>query len=414
MPVVTITRDPKGYIATRYGTKTAFSMVNESYGFLRFSKSWNVTVGYQAKKLKGELPMLPFTVSREEGWFGQGHYSSWSYGTPKSTTYFVDGIPTGEWSAGAVTAPVASLAQRNAVQAKAMAKALSDLKNQKVNLAQALAERRRTADLIASNIARMIAAFQALKRRDLEEALRHLGAGAPTRRRRRRINAIWRSGRQSSEREFQNASSVWLEIQYGWRPLLVDIYESAKLIQKAQDQSPRKAKQSSTAQFNSREVLKPSPAPLDKVYRIVNENIMIRGTVTLWYSTPNVPRTLSQLGFTNPAYLAWELTPFSFVVDWFIPIGNALNSLDATLGLSFEKGCYSEKIVTSRRTTGTGRNTIYNENIGYSTNYMTLHRFQRTVLTNFPSVVFPDFKNPFSIEHALNAMALLVQVFGGR
>jgi hypothetical protein len=35
---------------------------------------------------------------------------------------------------------------------------------------------------------------------------------------------------------------------------------------------------------------------------------------------------------TSPASLAWELVPFSFVVDWFIDVRSALNAVDATLG----------------------------------------------------------------------------------
>jgi hypothetical protein len=37
----------------------------------------------------------------------------------------------------------------------------------------------------------------------------------------------------------------------------------------------------------------------------------------------------NQFTIGNPAELAWEVVPFSFVVDWAIPIGDALSALDA-------------------------------------------------------------------------------------
>jgi hypothetical protein len=35
---------------------------------------------------------------------------------------------------------------------------------------------------------------------------------------------------------------------------------------------------------------------------------------------------------TSPASLAWELTPWSFLADWFVDVRGFLNKLDASLG----------------------------------------------------------------------------------
>lgn len=59
--------------------------------------------------------------------------------------------------------------------------------------------------------------------------------------------------------------------------------------------------------------------------------------------TPNVQflSALGSLGLTNPLDVAWEVLPFSFVVDWFIPIGNWLNVLDAMHGYRFRAGSWT-------------------------------------------------------------------------
>nr|UUW21399.1 MAG: maturation protein [Sanya fiers-like virus 47] len=43
---------------------------------------------------------------------------------------------------------------------------------------------------------------------------------------------------------------------------------------------------------------------------------------------------LKSYGITNPAATLWEITPWSFVVDWVIGVGDFLDQLDATLGIS--------------------------------------------------------------------------------
>lgn len=46
----------------------------------------------------------------------------------------------------------------------------------------------------------------------------------------------------------------------------------------------------------------------------------------------------SSIGLVNVPYLLWDMTPLSFIVDWILPMGAYFNSMDATLGLSFEGG----------------------------------------------------------------------------
>lgn len=43
--------------------------------------------------------------------------------------------------------------------------------------------------------------------------------------------------------------------------------------------------------------------------------------------------TLNSYGLVNPLLMAWQRVPYSFVIDWFIPIGSILGSLTAEAGL---------------------------------------------------------------------------------
>jgi len=59
------------------------------------------------------------------------------------------------------------------------------------------------------------------------------------------------------------------------------------------------------------------------------------------YQASNL-RLMQELGLTNPVNTAWELIPFSFVVDWFIGIGDYLSSLDALIGVKRAVGWTNE------------------------------------------------------------------------
>lgn len=55
------------------------------------------------------------------------------------------------------------------------------------------------------------------------------------------------------------------------------------------------------------------------------------------------PDFASSLGLDNPALIAWELTPLSFVFDWFINVGDYLTGL-LPRGISNVKGTISTKV----------------------------------------------------------------------
>ncbi len=53
-------------------------------------------------------------------------------------------------------------------------------------------------------------------------------------------------------------------------------------------------------------------------------------------SNPNL-YLANNLGLANPAIVVWELIPFSFVVDWFVTVGQFLENGSAWLGLTVTK-----------------------------------------------------------------------------
>lgn len=131
------------------------------------------------------------------------------------------------------------------------------------------------------------------------------------------------------------------------------------------------------------------------------------------------PSIVSQLaGFTslNPVSIAWELTPYSFVVDWFIDIGGYLRAAESVLiyGDNFVNGYMSETARTEWtgslqgmqvRSDGTGTIDLVRGTAGGRET-----KKKRTVLTALPFPEFPPFNPRLGSSRLISAAALLGQL----
>jgi hypothetical protein len=116
------------------------------------------------------------------------------------------------------------------------------------------------------------------------------------------------------------------------------------------------------------------------------------------------PSTAAQLGLLNPENVAWELLPWSFVIDWFIPIGQYLDARAVS-------SCVAGTYVTS---------TLHKFNVGkisspiFDADDYELRGCDYTrVVGSAPSLPLPKFKGldkAASWQHCVNAIALLSQL----
>lgn len=271
---------------------------------------------------------------------------------------------------------------------KAATRFYSELSNININLAQVFAERQQTINLVANTASRLANAYRSFRR----------GRNPFT-------------GTASSG----SASSAWLEYTYGWTPLVSDVYAAMNIASIA----PPPIKVRASARESVKVPLVPFREPLnfwnefvvDYLYEeTYDERVTVKAHVHV--SDPSVVFA-SQLGLTNPALLAWELLPYSFVVDWFIPVGNWLQLQQSQLGLSLTATS------TTRTLRRVGSFECSKTNIGSSGGgYLLGHehgrffqkRKERSL--DLPAIPLPRPKNPLSVSHALSALALLRQSFG--
>lgn len=297
----------------------------------------------------------------------------------------------------------------------------SELALTKGSLAVTLAEAGKTADHIANTATRLYKAFRGLRRGRFDEFTGALGITV-SQKEFKRVNRKIQKTRSTKGDMLNFAAGTWLEYTYGWKPLIQDVYtqaenlanymaERSNVVRRARGSAKTKLDKflvSSTAGFGY---------PGKVTTRIVAER---RCSVVVRYKVDsNQANLLNTFGIQNPAVVAWEVIPFSFVVDWFLPIGNYLESLTATMGLTFHGGTLATKThyeisstceadgktsPTFPKTTWTGAGSGKQKKLVKN----------RVLLTSFPSRPLPQLKDPRSFAHLASALSLLQVIFGKR
>lgn len=279
------------------------------------------------------------------------------------------------------------------------------------NLAQDIAQFGQLSSMMNSTVSRLVKSITSLRRRDFPGA----------------ISALWHGTSRSPRYRTAKGPSFtadlannWLELQYGWKPLLMDIDGSmrslAQFYQTAEHVA-RTASASAKVETITKSPIRYGSVSNPPVGYWINRN-QTRYRYAIRYRVDSrLKAFLAQTGFTNPINLVWEVLPYSFVVDWFLPIGNYLQSSSSFDGLEFLDG------VETRFT-----RQLYSGILSFSGSYPIYQPWQeihwygsyqreriildRIKLTSFPKPEIPTFKNPLSVTHVLNSLALLRGAFG--
>jgi len=209
----------------------------------------------------------------------------------------------------------------------------------------------------------------------------------------------------------------WLELQYGWKPLLNDIDGAMRSTANFLVQSDAIREVSASSKITTKGIA----GVEDLLYPQLR--IGYRNTTTDYVTRmglrfridDHLKSYLAQTGFTNPLNLGWELIPFSFVVDWFLPIGPYLSCLNSWDGLTFVDGYRTDLVhefvfveINVREWPTPDAGEFWNK---YGIWTRETIKMDRVKLTSLPSKRFPSLKNPFSTTHALNALALMTTTF---
>lgn len=185
-----------------------------------------------------------------------------------------------------------------------------------VNVGVAIGEARQTVALVTQTAQRCAKAMILLRKGRWQMAARVLGV---------------RPGRYS-----QDFGRKWLEWKYGWMPMVEDVYQSA--VHLAQRNAGDWRVSVKSRQERPLVGMKLLGYGFAKVIGSCAGKI---GVQTRFDFIPTSQFEPSKLGMTNPALIAWELIPFSFVVDQLVDVGAWLEGLDHSVAIADGVSCTS-------------------------------------------------------------------------
>lgn len=212
---------------------------------------------------------------------------------------------------------------------EAVTKALNKIADQKVNLGENLATLGQTMRLFTDKASLLL------------DALKYA----------RRVKS-WDKLLSKSARDLYRAGPLTVTAQqylayiYGLKPLVSDVYTLSQLLKAAgvktlllsgEGSAFRSAGIRTTGNWNFYSYSK---------IRLLSGAYSTKVKCKIWARiNPDYAgtRALNQLGLLNPLGLAWDLVPYSFVVDWFLPVGPVLYAMSAPAGLIFVDGYVSAR-----------------------------------------------------------------------
>lgn len=210
-----------------------------------------------------------------------------------------------------------------------------------------------------------------------------------------------------------HAGDAFLQYQFAWKPLVLDIMDS---IEAAETSEKKHSHSHVSVTFDRTKEVTGVGGRFTSSDLALTATQKVTGFMKVWYSIDDA--FLSSVGMIQnlPATL-WDLTPYSFVVDWFIGIGDWLTLQTATMGLKFQDGIKSVKTETRITSASNGKQypwgdkTYWTEAVSCWPERYKLS-FQRQILTSFPKAhLMSNFSWPSNPIHIAEGAALLKQLF---
>lgn len=266
----------------------------------------------------------------------------------------------------------------------------TSLRDTSINLAQTFAERKQLEGMFTDYGRRLVKAYSSLRRGNVSGVFNALlGTG----------NRPHKGWKRTIRDATGVASDSWLAWQYGVRPLISDLQGAVEEYWKVRAVAPVIRRYSARVRNDARaggslSVASPPTA--------VHTNATQEGRIVCYAEFEDSAQAWDQsadrLGLTNPALLAWELIPYSFVIDWFINVGEFLEASGSFTGL--------KRLGLHITTTTTHESTRTYYGVTGRLRSTTKSRVFRNTL---PAAVISIRSNPLSVSHVTSALALIRQ-----
>lgn len=212
--------------------------------------------------------------------------------------------------------------------------------NSTMDLLTSLAELPETIAMLLSAANAIVRAAKLFSKGRLVDGLKALGKYKDMSRRNQQ------DARRADRLQKRTVESSVLEFNMGWKPFVNDINSSIEALHSSFQKGKRLRKTSSnTFITGAGRKAERSTRGYSKDGKL--DTFTPRTTISISGTIANSQAAMiASLGLNNPASVAWELTPYSFLVDYFIDVGNFIGALTGLAGLSGISGTKATTTVT--------------------------------------------------------------------
>jgi len=193
------------------------------------------------------------------------------------------------------------------------------------DMATNLAEHKEACEMMTTRVVQLYKFTRALRRLRFGDAADALGISR---------HELKKMNLRSSSKAF---GKNWLEFHFGWSPLIGDISTAMDILTSGLPPFKVFTKHSAGKSFKTNDSTNNDNLHFGTTSYYAGCKIAAHISVTnenMWLA--------NRLGLLNPLALAWELVPFSFVLDWFVNLNDVLKSFTEFYGLSLINPFHTE------------------------------------------------------------------------
>jgi hypothetical protein len=218
------------------------------------------------------------------------------------------------------------------------------------------------------------------------------------------INIAKRLIKMDFPKSIRDVSCDWLESRYGWRTLIYDIKDLNQAIQKFDETRTRYSEKAHGQHSTSFTTNLQNEWAYTFFDTVVEDKVTISnsGSIVADITIPKIQ--------INPLVTGWELIPFSFVLDWFVSVGQSLSAMSFLLLQHNYTAAAGVQVVVERTLTlteGAAKDSLISADISQTASFWA--RVQKRHPTTVPLIPRLMLKlNAFKITDLL---ALIVQRF---
>lgn len=206
---------------------------------------------------------------------------------------------------------------------RAYARFRDDMRSGRASIGTFVAELPEAFGMITARAAWLTQGYHALKRGNFKEFCRHLSV---------RPHPDHRGTKWSAPKD---AASLWLEYWLGWAPAVADLYDAAKAVTREDFSGRAKGRAHRPVYAVYKSAGTGSPTPTDRSEYTGHHYVRLEAD---WRMVNPNAALLDDLGLANPASIAFDLIPFSFIANWFGNLSQIMDAWTDGIGMQFSNG----------------------------------------------------------------------------